>query len=221
MKIRIHPQIIGQQQDETPDDFSSSAIDVKNNWSYAVYLLVAGAVGGTLQVNGLDMFEDALEKRIFEALQDNACNLSIRAEFVRVKKGETRAFQFDIGPSPELYLPLIVLAARAKDTSVLSNFNTVIEHNPEQWQSRFDTLTRLGMELKLQDGLLIIKGGHHLKPSSIEAITDPALLAAIVLMGLSGDAPLTLHEAHLLEDLFPGMINDLNKILAVKIETLS
>lgn len=218
MKILIQPQAIGLHKAESPDEFAGALIDAKNNWPYAVYLLVAGAIGGSLEVGGLDMFEDAAEKRIFEALQDNACSMSIRAEFVRVKKGAARAFQFDMGDSPDLYLPLIVLAAQAEGTSVLSNFNTVIEQNPATWQLQFDTLTKLGLDLKLQDGLLIIKGGATLNTTLIEDISDPALLTAVLVMGLNAKEPVTLHQAHLLEELFPGMIEDLNQVLQLKIE---
>lgn len=220
MKILIQPQAIGLHKAESPDEFAEALIDAKNNWTYAVYLLVAGAIGGRLEVGGLDMFEDAVEKRVFEALQDNACSMSIRAEFVRVKKGDARAFQFDMSGSPDLYLPLIVLAAHAEGTSVLSNFNTVIEKNPAIWQLHLDTLTQLGLDLKLQDGLLIIKGGATLNTATIEHISDPALQAAVLLMGLNAKEPVTLHQAHLLEALFPGMIEDLNQVLQLKIEKI-
>lgn len=214
MNIIIHPQPLGIPDDE----LSNAAIDVKNNWAYAVYLLVAGAIGGSLQVDGLDMFEDAGEKRIFEALQDHDCRMSIRAEFVRVKKGAAKAFQFDMGNSPDLYLPLIVLAAHATGTSVLSSFNTVIEKDPATWQLHFDTLSKLGLDLKLQDGLLIIKGGAALNTAIIEDIADPALLAAVLLLGLNAREPVTVQQAHLIDTLFPNMIDDLNQVLPLKIE---
>lgn len=220
MKILIHPQTIGLLEEENPDEIAGALIDAKNNWSYAVHLLVAGAIGGRLEVGGLDMFEDAAEKRIFEALQDNGCSMSIRAEFIRVKKGAARAFQFDMAGSLELYLPLIVLAAHAGGTSVLSNFNMVIENDPATSQLHLDTLTNLGLDLKLQDGLLIIKGGAILNTAVIENITDPALLAAVLLMALNTKEPVTLHQAHLLEELFPGMIKDLNQVLQHKIENI-
>lgn len=218
MNILIHPQSLGISNDDHPEEQSIAAIDVKHNWPYAVYLLVAGAIGGSLQVGGLDMFEDAVEKRIFEALQDYDCRMSIRAEFVRVKKGTARAFQFDMGNSPDLYLPLIVLAAHAGGLSVLSSFNTVIENDPATWQLHLDALLKLGLDLKLQDGLLIIKGGTPLNTTVIEGISDPALLTAALLMGLNAKEPVTLRQAHLIDTLFPHMIDDLNGILTLKIE---
>lgn len=218
MNILIHPQPLGIPNDEHSEEQPIAAIDVKNNWPYAVYLLVAGAIGGSLQVDGLDMFEDAGEKRIFEALQDHDCRMSIRAEFVRVKKGTARAFQFDMGNSPELYLPLIVLAAHATGTSVLSSFNTVIEKDPATWQLHFDTLSKLGLDLKLQDGLLIIKGVTALNTATIADISDPALLAAVLLMSLNAPEPVTIQQAELIDTLFPDMIEDLNQVLLLKIE---
>lgn len=218
MNIRIHPQTLGAPYDELAEEQSIAAIDAKNNWQYAIYLLVAGAIGGSLQVEGLDMFEDAAEKSIFEALQDYDCRMSIRAEFVRVKRGAAKAFQFDMRTRPDLYLPLIILAAHAGGTSVLSSFDTVIEKDPVTWQLHKDTLLKLGLDLKLQDGLLIIKGGISLNTTVIEDISDPALLTAVLLMALNAKEPVTLHQAHLIDTIFPGMIDDLNDILSIKIE---
>ncbi|GEM_PF-1284551 len=218
MKLLIQPQAIGLYRAESPDELAGALIDARNNWQYAVYLLVAGAIGGDLEVGGLDMFEDAVEKSIFEALQDNGCSMSIRAEFVRVKKGTRSAFQFDISNSPDLYLPLIVLAAHATGTSVLSNFNTVIEKDPATWQLHFDSLLKLGLDLKVQDGLLIIKGGAPLNKAVIDGLSDPELLTAILLMSLNAEEPVTLHQAHLIDSLFPSLIDDLNQVLPIKIE---
>ncbi|RYD96861.1 MAG: hypothetical protein EOP54_12600 [Sphingobacteriales bacterium] len=220
MNILIHPQPVGVPNEEHTEEQSVPVLDVQHNWQYAVYLLVAGAIGGNLEVGGLDMFEDAVEKRIFEALQDNACYMSIRAEFVRVKKGAASAFQFDLSNSPDLYLPLIVLATQATGTSVLSNINTVIENDPATWQLHFDSLLKLGLELKVQDGLLIIKGGTPLNTSVIDDLFDPALLTAVLLMSLNAEQPVTLHQAHLIDTLFPNMIDNLNQLLQLKIATV-
>lgn len=221
MKLLIRPQAIGLHKEENPDELAGVLIDAQNNWQYAVYLLVAGAIGGNLAVGGLDMFEDAIEKRIFEALQDNGCSMSIRAEFVRVKKGAGSAFQFDMGHSPDLYLPLIVLAAHAGGTSVLSNFNAVIDRDPATWQLHWDALLKLGLDLNVQDGLLIIKGGAPLNKAIIDDLSDPALLTAVLLMGLNAKAPVTLHQAQLIETLFPTLIDDLNQVLLLKIEKVA
>lgn len=218
MKLLIQPQAIGLHKEESPDELAEALIDARNNWQYAAFLLVAGAIGGNLEVGGLDMFEDAVEKRIFEALQDNGCSMSIRAEFVRVKKGTGSAFQFDISNSPDLYLPLIVLAAHASGTSVLNNFNTVIEKDPATWQLHFDSLLKLGLDLKVQDGLLIIKGGTPLNKAVIDDLSDPELLAAVLLMSLNAKEAVTLHQAHLIDSLFPNLVNDLNRVLSIKIE---
>ena len=57
MNILIRPQTLGvPNKEEYTEEQSATAIDVKNNWQYAVYLLVAGAIGGSFQVSGLDMF---------------------------------------------------------------------------------------------------------------------------------------------------------------------
>lgn len=218
MKIRIHAQAFGAAEANT--DAPPINIKVENDWLYAVYLWVAAAIAGKVSVSGLDMFEDAVEKRFFEALQDNAVRMSIRAEFVSVQQGTGQAFQFDVAASPHLYLPLIVLAAHANGNSVLSSIQSSIDLNPELWQHRLEVLQALGLDLKLQDGLLIIKKNEAIKNTTVNHTQDAELLMAISILALRANDSTTIHDAHLIASKFPNFISDCNQLLARKIEIL-
>src|SRR5690606_33451999 len=85
MTIKIYPQTIGVHQVNNEEQLGSECMNVNGDWDYALTLLVAGAIGGNITVAGLDLFEDAPQKRIFEALQDAGATLSIRSNFVRAK----------------------------------------------------------------------------------------------------------------------------------------
>ncbi len=212
MTITIAPQTLGLQEEN-----ATASIDVNNNWTYAVYLWTLAAVAGKVSVSGLDMFEDAVEKRFFEALQDNAVRMSIRAEFVSVQKGVGQAFQFDLAASPHLYLPLVVLAAHANGTSVLSSAQSAIDLNPTLWQHRIDVLQTLGVDVKLQDGLLIIKGHAQLNTSTISHTQDPELLVALCIFALNAPSATRIANTHLITAVFSEFIKDMNLLLTHKI----
>lgn len=218
MKITIQPQRLGTlTEEDEATGFAVPSLNVANDWQYAVYLWLAGAVAGKVSVAGLDMFEDVAEKRFFEALQDNAVRMSIRAEFVSVTQGAKQAFQFDLAGSPHLYLPLIILAAHANGTSVLSSVRYAIDLAPGIWEHRIDVLQALGIELKLQDDLLIIKGNGQLNTTAVDHTQDAALLAAISICALNAKDAVSISNAHLIANIFPGLINDLNSLLEIKV----
>lgn len=218
MKITIQPQRLGElMEEDEAAGLSPSTLKVANDWRYAVYLLLAGAVAGKVSVAGLDMFEDVAEKRFFEALQDNAVRMSIRAEFVSVTQGAKQAFQFDLAGSPHLYLPLIILAAHAKGTSVLSSVRSAIDLDAGMWEHRINVLQAVGFELKLQDDLLIIKGNGRINTDTVTHTQDAELLAALSICALNAEGAVSISDAHLIADIFPGLISDLNSLLETKV----
>lgn len=221
MKIIIQPQVLGtpSDKDEAADNTDRSpSIQVDNDWRYAVYLWTAAAIAGEVTVTDLDMFEDAGEKRFFEALQDNGVRMSIRAEFVSVRQGASQAFQFDLAAYPQLYLPAIVLAAHTGGTSVLSSAQSAIDLDPVLWQHRIEVLQTVGIGVTIQDGLVIIKGGAGMTATSISETEDPELLAALSILALKAPAAVNINNAHLITSIFPKFFEDLNTLLKTKIQ---
>ena len=216
MKVYIHPQRIGVQQEGA--QFSAVTIPVVNDWLYASYLLVAGAIGGTVTVAGLDVFEDAPEKSIFEALQDSACRMSIRAESILARNNDLQAFQFDIGKCTSLYLPLIVLATQAEGTSVLSNIKVAMAENPAAWDYRMECFRQLGIDLVIQDDLLVIKGRQQLDIATVTDIEDGELLLSILLLSLKAAQVVCIHHSNRILKQFPNALKDLNALMLQKMD---
>lgn len=190
---------------------ASQAIDVQGDWCYATYLMAAAAIGAKVHIQGLDMFEDAMEKRIFEALHAQSSALSIQADAIIAGRGLAHAFQFSLAGADALALPLIVMAAGCNGTSVLSEWTTVVQ--PELWAERLEVLQSVGLDVKVQDDLLIIPGNSSLHFDKHVHTNDALLLGALALLAIQADGEKTLSDATALLASFPNWISDMNRLL--------
>jgi 3-phosphoshikimate 1-carboxyvinyltransferase len=106
-------QIDGNQQ-YTPRSYT-----IEGDWSGAAFLLVAGAIGGSIEVKGLKADSFQADKAILDGLQWAGAMVEINDEAVLVKKGDLTAFEFDATDCPDLVPPLTALAANCRGKSVI------------------------------------------------------------------------------------------------------
>ena len=109
--FEIHPQ--NKSTDDTIDYI------VEGDWSGAAFLLVAGAVAGEIIVKGLNIFSSQADKAILRALTMAEAVVSITEDQIVIAPGKLKAFHFDATDCPDLFPPLVALAAFCEGTTVI------------------------------------------------------------------------------------------------------
>lgn len=188
---------------------------IEGDWSNAAFLLVAGALSGGLCVTNLDAFTKQGDKAILTALMDASVHLSIEADKVTVRPSKIRAFQFDAVNSPDLFPPLVALAAKAQGTSVISGVHRLYNKESDRAATLIDTFTQLGIEIIIQDDLMVIKGNPTLQWDThkhIKVVNDHRIVMASTIFALTMNQPLIMvgHEA--VNKSYPTFFEDLEKI---------
>ena len=79
--------------------------NVEGDWSGASFLLVAGAVAGTVTVSNLRTDSMQADMAIMQALRDAGCRLTVNGGRVMAERSELRAFTFDATDCPDLFPP--------------------------------------------------------------------------------------------------------------------
>ncbi|MBC7866151.1 MAG: 3-phosphoshikimate 1-carboxyvinyltransferase, partial [Gloeobacteraceae cyanobacterium ES-bin-316] len=93
--------------------------NVEGDWSGAAFLLVAGSIAGKITVKGLDVFSTQADREILQALMMSKAILSISPEEIVVEPATLQAFHFNATDCPDLFPPLVALAAYCQGTSVI------------------------------------------------------------------------------------------------------
>jgi len=92
---------------------------VEGDWSGASFLLVAGALGGSIRVAGLDLSSPQADRRIIDALQAAGAAVSLSSATIEIKKQSLSAFDFDATDCPDLFPPLVILACNCAGTTAI------------------------------------------------------------------------------------------------------
>ncbi len=206
-----------------PADIPSSAgrrrdISIEGDWSGAAFLMVAGAIAGHVTVEGLDVFSVQADKKILEALQDCGCRLSIQADRIEVSRRPLKAFHFNATGCPDLFPPLVALAAYCEGASVIEGVHRLQHKESNRALTLQEEFGKLGIEIVLQDDLMIIPGGK-VCGGRVSAHHDHRIAMACAVAALGADEPVTIDGADAINKSYPDFYNHL-AALGVPVQTI-
>lgn len=176
---------------------------VEGDWSGAAFLLVAGAIAGGLQVTGLDPFSTQADKAILTALSLAGAALSIQPNQIDVGPGALKAFQFDATHCPDLFPPLVALAAYCQGTTVIEGALRLTHKESNRALTLQEEFGKMGVVIKLQDDLMIVEGSAQLKGANVHSHHDHRIAMALAIAGLKANGNTVIANADAINKSYP------------------
>ena len=185
---------------------------VEGDWSSASFLLVAGAIAGSVRVSGLDEKSSQADKAIIEVLRDCGADVIISKNFIQVSKASLKAFTFDATHCPDLFPPLVALAVYCKGDSVIKGTHRLAAKESNRAETLQEVFGLMGIEILLQNDEMIIKGGGPLKGTVIFSHNDHRIAMAGAVAAIGARGCITITHADAIDKSYPGFYDDLQKI---------
>lgn len=181
---------------------------VEGDWSGAAFLLVAGALAGEITVKGLDVFSSQGDKQILQALMKAGAGLSVNDTFIQVRPQPLTAFHFNATDCPDLFPPLVALAAYCQGTSVIEGVGRLAHKESNRGLTLQEEFARMGITVTLQDNLMLIEGG---KPEGalLSSRHDHRIAMACAVAALGATGPTEIADAGAVDKSYPGFYEDL------------
>lgn len=194
-----------------PAHYQGREYIVEGDWSGAAFWLVAGAIGGEITVDNLVRNSAQADKAIIEALVK--CGAALRQDeaSVYVKKSGLKAFEFDATHCPDLFPPLVVLAAACKGTTAIKGVSRLRVKESDRAAALKDEFGKLGVEISIEKDSMFIKGGK-LKSAEVHSHHDHRIAMAAAVASLLIDGPVTIHEAQAVNKSYPGFFRDMEEV---------
>ena len=191
---------------------------VEGDWSGAAFLLVAGAISGGITVNGLDVFSTQADKAILQALIDCGTNISIETEQIMVSSPlgnrGLKPFHFNATDCPDLFPPLVALAAYCKGTTVIEGVSRLSHKESNRALTLQQEFKKMGVTIKLQDDLMMIEGGGGLTGAKVHSHHDHRIAMASAVAALQADGATVIEEAEAVNKSYPEFYDDLKLLKA-------
>ncbi len=190
---------------------------IEGDWSGAAFLLVAGAIAGKITVRGLDVFSTQADRAILQALMMSKAVISITAKEITVEPATLQPFNFDATDCPDLFPPLVALAAYCKGTSVIQGVSRLAHKESNRALTLQQEFLKMGVSIKLQDDLMLVEGGAALKGGALHSHHDHRIAMAVAVAALKAEGETTIDEAEAIDKSYPAFYEHL-KLLGVSVK---
>ncbi|MBK5271656.1 MAG: 3-phosphoshikimate 1-carboxyvinyltransferase, partial [Bacteroidia bacterium] len=201
--------------------FSSSTITfkpqsinytVEGDWSGGAFLLVAGAIAGSITVKGLDMTSTQADRAIMDALMLANAGVAIEAKGIKIHPGGMNAFNFDATDCPDLFPPLVALATYCKGQTKIKGVNRLTHKESNRALTLQEEFGKMGVKIEWKDDVMTINGTKKVRGAKVHSHHDHRIAMALAVAALKADGETTIDEAQAIKKSYPDFYDDLKMI---------
>ena len=219
--------------------FKAADINLEGDWSAAANFLVAGAVFGKAEIQGLDTTSLQADLSIMDILMDAGASLSQldgdRGN-ITVQRAPLKAFAVDASNCPDLFPIISVLAAFCQGTSRLAGVGRLANKESDRAKAIIEMLIQMGVKATVEGDEMIIEGhslaqrllGGASASQGAPAVTsgllrggsytshhDHRMVMALKVAALGADSPIVIDDEECVAKSFPQFHETFNSAVMV------
>lgn len=192
-------------------DLQARDIYVEGDWSSAAFLFEVAALGGEVNISGLNDKSYQGDKKCAEIFRAIGADVKFCDGIYNVRKNQIRPFDLDASQVPDLVPAIAVTLAFADGKSLIYNAHRLRIKESDRLKAVADNLKKMGIETELTDNSLTIFGG---KPHSaeIDSFNDHRIAMAFSSAAAAINGGITVNDAQSVAKSFPDFYKVLNSV---------
>jgi len=201
-------------RDEQPHNSQLTTHDykVEGDWSGGAFLLVAGAIAGSITIRGLDLSSTQADRKIMDAMMSANAAIAMEAKGIQSHPGGLRGFEFDATDCPDLFPPLVALAAYCKGETRIKGVRRLKHKESNRAVTLQDEFDLMGVRIKIDDDIMIIHGGEIVKGADVQSHHDHRIAMACAVAALGANSETVIEEAMAVKKSYPDFYSDLKSL---------
>jgi 3-phosphoshikimate 1-carboxyvinyltransferase len=195
--------------------YSPQTYVVEGDWSGAAFLLVAAAMKGSVMVRNLFGNSKQPDSAILKILTLVGADIMVNEQDVQVTRvpSPLKPFQFDATGSPDLFPPLVVLAAYCRGVSVIYGIDRLKIKESNRAAALQEEFAKLGVKIELVDDAMRIHGSTLIKGGvTVSSHHDHRIAMAMAVAAIAAELPITIDDAECVSKSYPGFFSDLKRL---------
>ena len=200
---------------------------IEGDWSGAANFLVAGAIFGDVEVEGLDTQSLQADISIMDILMDAGASMSqlegdaATTGPVHVTRAPLCAFETDLNNCPDLFPIVAVLAAFCPGTSRIRGVERLRHKETDRAAAIVDMLTQMGVPVRVDEDEMTVEGmgfpqriltGNLLNGGQYTSHGDHRMVMALKVASLGADGPVDIDDTACVAKSFPGFLEMFEKL---------
>jgi 3-phosphoshikimate 1-carboxyvinyltransferase len=176
---------------------------IEGDWSGAAFLFVAGAISGKVVIKGMKADSHQADKKILEAIQDSGASLDFSDGNYIVSPSKLHAFNFDATECPDLFPPLVALAAYCEGTTTILGAKRLTHKESNRALTLQDTFGKMGLQIDLDGDKMLVHGGGKLSSAQVHSHHDHRIAMAAAIAALGAEGKITIDDAEAINKSYP------------------
>ncbi len=185
---------------------------VEGDWSGAAFLFVAGAIAGDISIQGMRADSVQADMKILEAIKDAGAKLRFEDGVYHVGPADLSAFQFDATECPDLFPPLVALAAYCTGNTVIKGALRLTHKESNRALTLQDVFGKMGVQIELDGDLMVVHGNRNLKGAKVHSHHDHRIAMAAAVAALGADGDVLIEEAEAINKSYPDFYEHLKAL---------
>ncbi|MBR6883278.1 MAG: 3-phosphoshikimate 1-carboxyvinyltransferase [Bacteroidales bacterium] len=192
---------------------------IEGDWSSAANFLVAGAIFGEVEVEGLDTQSLQADISIMDILMDAGAGMfqleggTPTTGPLHVARAPLNAFETDLNNCPDLFPIVAVLAAFCPGVSRIRGVERLAHKETDRAAAIVEMLTKMGVPVQVDEDEMTVEGmglpqriltGNLLKGGKFTSHADHRMVMALKVASLGCDAPVEIDDTACVAKSFPG-----------------
>ncbi len=183
----------------------------EGDWSNSAFFLVAGAVNGDITVTGLNTESVQGDRVIVDVLKSAGADITVKENYVRVRKSELKSFTFDANDCPDLVPITAVLGALSNGKTVIKNIERLKIKESDRIVSTLNMLSAFNIKAESDGKSLTVYGGK-IKAGKVDSYNDHRIVMASAILCSVAEGESTIFGAEAVNKSYPTFFTDLKKL---------
>jgi len=194
--------------------YRAAEFGIESDWSAAANFLVAGAIFGSVELEGMDMKSIQADIAIIDVLVEAGALVSqLDDGTICAGRAPLEGFSFDLNHAPDLFPIVSVLAAFCSGRTELAGIGRLRSKESDRAAAILEMLQQMGVEAFIDGDSLIVDGesrtgrilgGRLLRGGNYTSRHDHRMAMALRVAALGADSPIIIDDEACVGKSFPG-----------------
>lgn len=168
--------------------FQPRQFAIEGDWSGASFLFVAAAIAADegVLIKGLSLDFSQADSAILEVIKAVGATVRKQKNGYWVQRNSIEAFEFDATDCPDLFPPLVALAAYANGVCTITGAERLVHKESNRAKVLTDEFAKANIRIVTRGDEMKIYPGH-IRPCTMSAHGDHRIAMAAAILALNGD----------------------------------
>ena len=187
-------------------------VEIEGDFSQAAFWLVAGTIGKSIELTGLNPNSAQGDRVIVDILKEMGATPKWQGTSLLATPAQTKGTTIDVAQCPDIVPILAVLAARSEGITKIINAERLRIKESDRLAAMRSELAKLGVMIEETESTLTITGTRNLNSASVDSHDDHRIAMSMGVASILLDQPLTLTRAEVISKSYPEFWEDFTRI---------